>query len=83
MDTKKFWGDGLLPRGAITSWMPYGRLGSSVLKTIDSPSMLIENFTGLPTHRIDRFMKKSRKDAPDISRFSPLLQLLSTGEGEE
>lgn len=77
MDTEKFWGDGLIPRGTFTSWLPFGRLYQSTLKTIESPSMLVENFTGIPTHRMDRYLQKHKKETAPTTKFSPLLQLLS------
>jgi len=50
-------------QGQAVSWLPFGRLGKSVLKTVQNPSMVVEELTGIPTHRINSLIKKgSKKD---------------------
>ena len=36
----------------VMSWLPYGRLMQSTVRTVQSPKMAVENFVGLPIHRI-------------------------------
>jgi len=40
------------------TWLPYGRLMQSSIRTIQSPKMIVENFVGLPVHRITGWKDK-------------------------
>ena len=42
----------------VMSWMPFGRFTQSIYRTIDSPKMFVENFAGIPIHRMTGWKKK-------------------------
>jgi len=46
------------------TWFPFGRFVRDVKKTVDSPAMIIENFSNIPVHEIGRI---SRKEQNQIS----------------
>lgn len=65
-----------------TSWtlFPFGRLAKDTVKTLNNPAMIVENYTGIPVHRIGAKTKTASAEAPS-SLSAPLRWLL--GEGEE
>ena len=48
----------------VTSWFPFGRIGSSIAKTTRKPEKLFQNFTGFPLDKISGYREK-------ISEFEP------------
>ena len=46
----------------VRTWFPYGRMANSVRKTMQDPSMAVEQFTGLPLHRLASDVKKKDQD---------------------
>ena len=36
----------------VWTWFPFGRIGVDLAKTIDAPSMVLENMVGLPVHQM-------------------------------
>jgi len=46
----------------VWTWFPYGRMANSVRKTMQDPSMAVEQFTGLPLHRLASDVKRKDQD---------------------
>jgi hypothetical protein len=44
----------------VWTWFPFGRMANSVRKAAETPEMSIEQFTGIPIHRIGADARKSR-----------------------
>ncbi|MBM3712158.1 MAG: hypothetical protein FJW56_01785 [Actinobacteria bacterium] len=44
------------------SWMPFGRMTRSVVRSYESPNMMIDNFTGLPVVKVSRMKREARED---------------------
>lgn len=66
-------GDGDKLAHNLWSWFPFGRMAKSMYNTIDTPAMMVENFTGLPTHRMNSYLKKlEKKEEPVGKIISPL-----------
>ena len=42
----------------VTSWIPFGRVGSSAARTVKSPERLLQNFTGFPLDKISGYANK-------------------------
>ena len=64
---------------ALMTSIPFGRLGTSFYRSIDSPIMTIDNFTGLPFVKTGAFFKKQFKNKVPYN-INPLLTDLSTTE---
>ncbi len=48
----------------MMSWLPFGRMIQSGYRTFNSPAMVVENFTGIPIHRVNAQMNKIKKVKP-------------------
>ena len=46
----------------VFTWFPFGRIARSTLKTVETPEMILEQFTGFPIHGIGRRMRKGREE---------------------
>jgi hypothetical protein len=53
----------------VMTWLPYGRMAQSVYRTVNSPAMAVENFVGLPIHRISGWKKKLGEQ--ERTKYSP------------
>ena len=45
----------------IVKWLPFGRLAVDAKRIVDSPAYLVESVSGLPLHRINRYLKNLRE----------------------
>jgi hypothetical protein len=45
----------------VWSWAPFGLLSRDVIRTVENPTMGIENMTGIPVHGFHRYLRKERE----------------------
>ena len=45
----------------IWTWFPFGRITRDIKKTIENPAMIVENMSGLPTHKLSKLLHDERE----------------------